>query len=893
MRPLSSETPSSSTQQLPTPFSSTINTTTPSSIFIKNFNSLYDPTLTSDDINDNDKDNSSCCAWDSNATNIPIEAEVATAFASLRFFSSPGRSNSIMGSVAAAAAAATNHHRHNHHHHQLFDNSVAVPTYSLDPYLDFRWLMQEMVEALPELREIGSSSATPITQSWPSIKLTKSVVPAETHQRSSLVDLLKVCEEWGLLRETKSIHGYVLKSNFADQDCLVLLNHVAHVYSKCMDYDSARKVFDGMSERNVFSWTVMMVASNEHGYCFDGMELFCMMLDQGVLPDGFALSAVLQSCVGLGSIELGEMVHAQVVVRGFLTHTVVSTSLLNLYAKLGKIECSSKVFNTMTEHNNVSWNAMISGYTSNGLHLHAFNCFIKMVESGFKPNNFTFISVSKAVGQFGDINKCHEIYKFASKWGLDSNTVVGTALIDMYAKCGSLADARLLFDSKFKFCQVSTPWNAMLTGYSQSGSHQEALELFTRMCPSDVEPDIYTFCSVFNSIAALKCLKFLRETHGMAWKCGYDVVKISTLNALSDAYAKCGSLEAVEKVFDRMEEKDIVSWTTMVTAYCQYSEWEKALIIFSQMREEGYTPNNFTFSSVITACAGLCLLEYGQQIHGLICKANLDTEDCIESALIDMYAKCGNLIDAKKVFERLSNPDTITWTSIISAYAQHGLVEDALQLFRKMIQFGAKPNSVTFLCVLFACSHGGMIEEGLNIFHLMEDKYGMVPEMEHYTCVVDLLGRVGRLNDAMEFIGRMPIEPNEMIWQTLLGACRIHGNTELGEIAAQNILSTKPECPASYVLLSNTYIESGLYEDGFSLRDVMKERGVKKEPGYSWISVRGEVHKFYAGDEQHPQKDEIYTIFSDMSASGFALCDKSSKMAKTEVRLSVDKIDFD
>ncbi|KAK4276343.1 hypothetical protein QN277_019301 [Acacia crassicarpa] len=695
----------------------------------------------------------------------------------------------------------------------------------------------------------------------------------ETHERSSLVDLLKVCQEWGLLQEAKSIHGYVLKLNFTDQDSLVLLNHVMHVYSNCMDYDAARTVFDGMSQRNVFSWTVMIVASNEHGYYFDGIALFPMMLEQGVLPDGFAFSAVLQSCVGLGFIDFVEMVHAQVVVRGFLTHTVVSTSLLNSYAKLGKIESSSKVFNTMAELNIVSWNAMISGYTSNGLHAEAFHCFVNMVESGITPNNFTFISVSRAVGQLGDVNKCHEIYRFASKWGLDSNTVVGTALIDMYARSGSLNDARFLFDSNFTFCQVNTPWNALLTGYSQSGSHHEALELFARMCQNDVKLDIYTFCSVFSSIAALKDLKFLRETHAVAWKHGHDVMKISALNALTDAYAKCRSLEAVEMLFDGMEEKDIVSWTTLVTAYCQFSEWEKALIIFSQMRREGYVPNDFTFSIVITACAGLCLLEFGQQFHGLICKASLVTEACIESALIDMYAKCGNLDDAKKVFERISNPDTVTWTAIISAYAQHGLVEGAFHFFRRMVQCGAKPNAVTLLCVLFACSHGGMVEEGLNHFHIMEETYGVVPEMEHFACVVDLLGRVGCINEAVEFIRKMPTKPNEMIWQTLLGACRIHGNTEFGQIAAQNILSTKPEYPATYVLLSNTYVESGLHEDGVSLRNIMKERGVKKEPGYSSIFLRGVVHKFYAGDEQHPQKDEIYTMLDKLMTNMMSIHD--------------------
>lgn len=704
-------------------------------------------------------------------------------------------------------------------------------------------------------------------------RLTKSLAltATETQQKQPniqpLIDLLKSCEQNGSLKQANCIHGHVLKSGFGDRDNLVFLNHVVHAYSKCKDYDSARKVFDGMSERNVFSWTVMIVASNEHGYYRYALELFCMMLEQGLLLDGFAFSAVLQSCVGLDSVVFGEMVHAQVVVRGFLMHAVVGTSLLNLYAKLGMCECSVNVFNNMTDVNDVSWNAMISGFTSNGLYLQAFDFLINMIENGVSPNKTTFLCISKAVGLLGDINRCHEVHRYAYEWGLDSNTSVGTALINMYSKCGVLCDARVLFDSKFANCLVNAPWNAMITGYSQAGCHLEALEMFTRMCQNDVKPDLYTFCCVFNSIAALKCLKSLKEAHGVALKCGFDAMEISVLNALADAYVKCESLEAGEKVFYKMEKKDIVSWTTMVTAYCQCSEWGKALAIFSQMCNEGFAPNHFTFSSVITACGGLCLLEYGQQIHGLICKASLDAESCIESALIDMYSKCGNLTEAKNIFERISNPDTVTWTAIISTYAQHGLVEDALQLFRKMEQSAVKANAVTLLCILFACSHGGMVEDGLEIFNQMEGTYGVVPEMEHYACVVDLLGRVGRLDEAVAFIDKMPIEPDEMVWQTLLGACRIHGNAELGETAAQKILSTQPEPEHSstYVLLSNTYIESGLLEDGIGLRDVMKERGIRKEPGYSWISVRGEVHKFYARDQQHPQKDKIYTMLEELT----------------------------
>lgn len=735
------------------------------------------------------------------------------------------------------------------------------------------WLHQPCHHSRASTNKVGTRHHHPtpilVVPQAPTLSKPPALAAAETREQPSnirpLIDLLKACGESGSLKQANCIHGHVLKSGFGDRDLLVFLNHAAHVYSKCMDYDAARRVFDGMSQRNVFSWTVMIVASNERGYHRDGVELFCMMLEQGVLLDGFAFSAVLQSCVGLDSIELGEMVHAQVVVRGFLMHAVVGTSLLNLYAKLGKSECSVKVFNTMTELNDVSWNAMISGFTSNGLHLQAFDCFINMIEAGITPNSSTFLSVSKAVGQLGDLNKCHEVHGYASEWGLDCNASVGTALIDMYSKCGSLSDARVLFDSNFMNCLVNTPWNAMITGYSQADCHLEALELFTTMCQNDVKPDVYTFCCVFNSIAALKCQKSLKETHGVALKCGFDATETSASNALADAYVKCESLEAGEEVFDGMEKKDIVSWTTMVTAYCQYSEWGKALSIFSLMRNEGVAPNHFTFSGVITACGGLCLLEYGQQIHGLICKASLDTDTCIESALIDMYAKCGNLKEAKKIFERISNPDTVTWTAIISTYAQHGLVEDALQLFRKMERSAAKVNAVTLLCILFACSHGGMVEDGLKIFNQMEDTYGVVPEMEHYACVVDLLGRVGRLDEAVEFIDRMPIEPDEMVWQALLGACRIHGNAELGETAAQKILSIRPEYPSTYVLLSNTYMESGLHENGVSWRDVMKERGIRKEPGYSWITVRGEVHKFYARDQQHPQKDKIYTMLEELT----------------------------
>lgn len=678
-----------------------------------------------------------------------------------------------------------------------------------------------------------------------------------------MVDVLRDCADKKSLEALKAVHGLVLKSEYLGSDLLVLLNHVAHAYAKCMDFTLARQVFDKMPRRNIFSYTVMIIRSTENGSFRDGFEFFCEMVNQGILPDKFAYSAILQTCIGLDCVELGKMVHGQIVVSGFTSQDFVSVSLLNMYAKLGFIKDSCKVFSLMREQNHVSWNVMISGYTLNGLHLEAFNLFLKMKNEGISPNMYTIISVSRAVGKLGDADKGRAVHRYASELHMDSSVLVGTALIDMYSKCESLSDARSIFDLNFTNCKFNTPWNAMVSGYSQCGYSQEALELFVAMCENGVEPDLYTYCSVFNAIAALKFTHFGKGVHGMVLKSGSEF-KTSVSNAIADAYAKCGLLEDVRKVFDTIEERDIVSWTTLVAAYSQCSEYKEALISFLKMREEGFIPNQYTFSTVLDACAGISLLEYGRQVHGLLCKAGLHADKCTDSALINMYSRCGCLTEAGKVFERIANPDTVSWTAIISGYAQHGLVEDALRLFTRMEQLGMEVNSVTLLCILFACSHRGLVEEGLYYFRRMEECYGLVPGMEHYACIVDILGRLGRLTEAMEFIEKMPNKPNEMVWQTLLGACRVHGNVELGEIAAEKILAIQPEYSATYVLLSKTYMETGSYEDGISLRHMMKDRGVRKEAGCSWISVKGEVHRFYAGDQLHPQKDHIYAKLEEL-----------------------------
>lgn len=680
-----------------------------------------------------------------------------------------------------------------------------------------------------------------------------------------LKDSVENCSENVRLEEVKAIHGLVVKSCFnSDKDYVVLVNHVVQAYSKCLDYDVACEVFERMVTRNIFSWTLMLVGSSENRRFIEGFEYFCEMLDDGVLPDAFVFSSVIQLCIGVGSFSLGEMVHARAVVTGFAGHAFVSSSLLNMYAKFGETEAACKVFNSMEEHSRVSWNSIISALTTNGLHLEAYKHYLIMKEERVEANMYTLVSVLKSVGMLADCAVGREIHRSVSDLGLESDIHVGTALIDMYCKCNLSSEAASVFETYFCKRLENMPWNAMISGYLQCGLYQEALDLYARMCGSNVQPDIYTYCSVFNAASNLKSLQYLKELHCTVLKSGCYMSLTSVCNAVADAYSKCGSIENVKAVFEITEVKDTVTWTTLITACCLNSEEEEALYTFSRMRIEGFTPNEFTFASILVGCASMCSLEHGRKVHTLLFKTGLHNEKCIESALVDMYAKCGSMRDAKRAFEMIPNPDVVSWTAVISGYAQHGLAKEALAIFSTMEKSSIKPNAVTLLSILFACSHVGMVDEGIRYFKIMKHTYNLVPEMEHYSCIVDLLSRQGRLDDTMKFIAEMPYEPNEVIWQTLLAACRVHGNVSLAEFAAQKIFLTNREQSAPYILLSNTYLESGCAEDGLYFRNAMKTQGVRREPGYSWITVNGEVHKFYAGDQLHPQKDAIYNELENL-----------------------------
>ncbi|KAF2615495.1 hypothetical protein F2Q70_00013474 [Brassica cretica] len=336
-------------------------------------------------------------------------------------------------------------------------------------------------------------------------------------------------------------------------------------------------------------------------------------------------------------------------------------------------------------------------------------------------------------------------------------------------------------------------------------------------------------------------------------------------NTLLNMYAKCGSLEEARKVFDKMLQRDFVTWTTLISGYSQHGRPKKALELFQRMLREGFRPSHFSYSSIFGACSSTGFLEQGKWVHAYMIKSGEKLVAFAGNTLIDMYAKSGSIHDARKIFDRLAKRDVVSWNSLLTAYAQHGFGREAVCLFEEMRRDGITPNEISFLSVLTACSHSGLLDEGWHYFELMK-RDGIVPKAWHYVTIVDLLGRSGDLDRALRFIREMPIEPTAAIWKALLNACRMHKNVELGAYAAEHVFELDPDDPGPHVILYNIYASGGRWNDAARVRKKMKENGIKKEPACSWVEIENAIHMFVANDERHPQREEISRKWEEIYA---------------------------
>lgn len=546
-----------------------------------------------------------------------------------------------------------------------------------------------------------------------------------------------------------------------------------------------------------------------------------------------------------------------------------------------------------------AWTAIISGCARGGRHADGMRAFGEMLAGGgggaAAPNAFVLAGVLRCCAGLGDVESGRRVHGWMLRTGVRQDVVLRNALLDMYAKCGHHGRARRAFGAMAEKDAVSwnivlsaclqggdvlgavqlfdesplrdtSSWNTIVSGLMRHGCAVEALYRLKKMVRAGVVFNHYTYSTAFALAGMLSLLDLGRQLHGH--------LVISALEddafvccSLMDMYCKCGEMEAALSIFDRWSLfiGDVkFAWSTMVAGYVQNGREEEAIEFLRRMLREGVSAEQFILTSAAAACGNAGMVEQGRQVHGFVEKLGHRFDAPLASAMIDMYSKCGSLEDALRIFDSAQAKNVAVWTTMLRSYASYGQGRMAIEVFNRMKEETVAPNEITLVAVLSACSHSGLISEGEHYFKLMQVEYGIVPNTEHYNCMVDLYGRSGLLDKAKNFIEVSNISHEAVVWKTLLSACRLHKHMEYAKLASEKLVQLEQCDAGSYVLMSNMYATNSKWLDTFKLRSSMQERKVRKQPGRSWIHLRNAVHTFVAGDVSHPRSAEIYAYLDKL-----------------------------
>lgn len=629
----------------------------------------------------------------------------------------------------------------------------------------------------------------------------------------------------------KGIHAQVIVSGFESD--VYVRTALIDMYSKFGDASSAVSVFRQCPVEDAVMINSMVTGYVSFGSYEEALRLFGEVRrgsEFKVTESSFG--GLIKACSELGR-DVGEQLHGLILKTGFDSDCFVGTSLVDMYGNFGDVDCMKMVFLSVVCIDIALYNAMIVGCLKNGFDEFAVEYFHELRSRGLVPNDGTFSSLLKACSVLKSLELGRTTHGLVEKSSFRKDLVVNTALIDMYMKCGKVEEACTVFDRMRDRNTVS--YNAMIYGHGQNENFLEAVSLFSDMNRRRLDIDHVTFVVLLTS-----CLGHEWSVYAHAIKYGYGSDLMVT-SALLDTLIKRGATDEALDLFGKMKINNVVSWTTIISGMSQLGLHLKALNLFRTMISSSITPNSFTFSAVLKACGSLPSLEQGRCIHACSIKLGVMDDEFTDSALLDMYSKCGILEDGRKLFEKLSNKDIVSWNTMITGYAQHGYGQEALKLYDRMEVYGISPNYVTFVSLLSACSRCGLVETGKQLFELMSSKHGISPSMEHYACMVDMFGRAGMLDRAKHFITDMPFPADALVWTVFLSSCKLHGDVELAQLAKNHVLRMQNEDNPTLVLMSGLYSEAGKWIDAEKVRNGI-QTGIKgKEPGLSWIRISEEA----------------------------------------------------
>lgn len=652
------------------------------------------------------------------------------------------------------------------------------------------------------------------------------------------------------------VHGIAVKMGLIMD--LFVGNAMISLYGRCGLVAEAIKVFDKMPERNLISWNTLLCGFSENGFWLEAYGAFRSLLEggDGLIPDVATMVTLLPVCSGEGDVDIGMVVHGMAVKLGLVHELMVCNALIDMYSKCGYLSQAESLFHKTDNRNVVSWNSMISAYSREGFVYETFELLRKMwmEEEMMEVNEVTILNLLPACLEESELLSLRELHGYSLRQWFQYDELINNAFISAYAKCGSLISAEHVF-SGMNTKSVSS-WNALIGGYAQNGDPKKALDFYFQMTRSGFVPDYFSIGSLLLACSRLGHLQYGKEIHGFVLRNGLEMDSFVAISLLS-LYLHCSKPIYARTYFERMEDKNLVCWNAMLSGYSQNELPNEVFSLFRQMLSEGLEPNEIAIVSILGACSQLSTVSLGKEVHCFVLKNRLIEDNFVACSLMDMYAKSGCLEQSQRIFNGLNEKEVASWNVMITGFGVHGQGNEAGELFEEMQRSGKKPDRFTFLGVLQACCHAGLVSEGLYYLAQMQSLYKLEPELEHYACVVDMLGRAGRLNEALNLVNEMPEEPDAKIWSSLLSSCRTYGDLEMGERIAEKLLKLEANKANNYVLLSNLYATAGKWDSVRSVRQKMKDLSLQKDAGCSWIELRGKVHSFIAGGNSIPDSDEI------------------------------------
>ncbi|CAL4931510.1 unnamed protein product [Urochloa decumbens] len=583
-----------------------------------------------------------------------------------------------------------------------------------------------------------------------------------------------------------------------------------------------------------------------------------------VHPDGFTFPLLLRACAMLPSLAHGRAVHA-VAVRSCTASedAFVATAVVQMYARCGDMVGALNAHGALEKPDVVLLTSVVTGYEQNGLAMEAMEFFARnVVAQGVVPTPVTLVSVISAAAQLGDARNGLALHAYLVRNNLGYNLALVNALLGFYVKVGDIQAARRLFEGISDRDVVT--WSSMIKGCVQSGDAHEALRVYREMVQVGIQPNSVTLVSVLQACALAGDVEEGRSIHHKSVDMGCEL-EVGVATALVDMYMKCSCHEEAMRLFHRMPKKDVVSWAAVISGLTQNGLPDESIQVFKWMLLDDHAPDAVTMVKVLTACSESGVARQAICLHGYLVRSGFDNKVFVAAALLDLYSKCGNLDSAISVFESTTEKDVVLWSSMIAGYGAHGLGQEAVALYQRMIASSVKPNSVTFLSVLSACSHSGLVQEGRQIFDTMTQVYGVMPNLEHHSAMVDLFGRASELQEAIRVIHEMGGRAAAHTWCALLAACREQNSTEMSEAVAHNLLKLDPDHIGYYNLLTNIYAFDEKWESVKETRDMVRDRGLHKVPGYSAVEVNNVVHRFTAGERSHQNLEIISTLLCDLS----------------------------